>query len=290
MEGDLPVKTVNHNPVKESRALSFLYHTIPGRVVLKLAASRPVSRLARRCMDSRASRALIPGFIRKNGIDMSEYQHEDYACFNDFFCRRVRPELRPICLDPDALVAPCDGLLTAWPIHGGTVLPIKQSRYTISELLGGDPAATRFDGGVCLVFRLCVNHYHRYCYPDDGVKGKNVFIPGQLHTVRPIALSALPVFIRNCREYTLMETEHFGTIAQIEVGAMLVGRIDNHHGAGPIVRGQEKGMFRYGGSTIVVLIGPGRASIDPAILSASARGIETPVVMGQPIGQAVHAS
>ena len=282
------MKNANDNPVKESRALSFLYHTIPGRAVLKIAASRPVSQIAGKYMDSRVSRALIPGFIRKNGIDLSEYQDEEYACFNDCFCRRIRPELRPICPDPDALIAPCDGLLTVYDIDNDTVLPIKQSRYTISDLLGGDPAAAHFNGGLCLVFRLCVNHYHRYCYPDDGTKGENVFIPGQLHTVRPIALAALPVFTRNCREYTLMETEHFGALAQIEVGAMLVGKIENHHGAGPIARGQEKGMFRYGGSTIVVLVGPNRATIDPAILSASARGVETPVIMGQPIGRAVR--
>ena len=117
-------------------------------------------------------------------------------------------------------MAPCDGLLSVYKITEGLVLPIKQSRYTIADLLGNDPAAAVFQDGVCLVFRLCVQHYHRYAYADDGVILKKRFLPGQLHTVRPVALSALPVFTRNCREYTVMDTRNFGRLAQIEVGAI----------------------------------------------------------------------
>ena len=184
-------------------------------------------------------------------------------------------------------MAPCDGLLSAYRITDGMVLPIKQSRYSVSDLLGMDAAARRFRDGVCLVFRLCVDNYHRYCYVDNGQKGPNVFLPGVLHTVRPIALESVPVFVRNCREYTIMETAHFGTVAQIEIGALLVGRIDNREGAGPIRRGEEKGRFLYGGSTVVLLLEKDRVSFDEALFTATANGIETPVVLGQVLGRAV---
>lgn len=273
-------------PGKESAALVFLYRTVPGRMLLKLLIGRGLSRAAGRVLSSPVSRPLIAPFIRKNGIDLTDYDEEDYSCFNDFFCRRIRPERRPLPADPAELMAPCDGLLSAYRITDGMVLPIKQSRYSVSELLGMDAAARRFRDGVCLVFRLCVDNYHRYCYIDDGQKGPNVFLPGVLHTVRPIALESVPVFVRNCREYTIMETARFGTVAQIEVGALLVGRIDNHDGAGPIRRGEEKGRFLYGGSTVVLLLEKDRVALDEALFTATANGIETPVVMGQVLGRA----
>lgn len=296
---------------KESAGLRFLYHTLPGRVCLRAAAARWPSRLAAAFLDSRFSRRLIPSFIKKNSIELSDYQPSDpadYENFNAFFSRQIRPELRPIDRNPDHLIAPCDGLLSVYPItaegavqtdgagrrqkcpeggqdcQGGLVLPIKQSAYTISGLLQDEILAARYDGGVCLVFRLCVNHYHRYCYLDSGRKGENTFIPGKLHTVRPIALAARPVFTENCREYTVLETDHFGAITQVEVGAMLVGKIRNYHGPSSFLRGQEKGMFLYGGSTIVVLLEPDRVSIPQRFFDETARCAETPVRMGQHIG------
>lgn len=274
-------------PGKESAALVFLYRTVPGRMLLKLLIGRGLSQAAGRVLSSPVSRPLISPFIRKNGIDLTDYAEEDYSCFNDFFCRRIRPERRPLPADPAELMAPCDGLLSAYRITDGMVLPIKQSRYSVSDLLGMDAAARRFRDGVCLVFRLCVDNYHRYCYVDNGQKGPNVFLPGVLHTVRPIALESVPVFVRNCREYTIMETAHFGTVAQIEIGALLVGRIDNRDGAASIRRGEEKGRFLYGGSTVVLLLEKDRVSFDEALFNATANGIETPVVLGQVLGRAV---
>ena len=270
----------------ESAALRFLYGTAPGRGVLKLLTQPGLSRAAGRFLDAPVSRLLIGPFAQKNHIKRSDYLPERYSCFNDFFCRRIRPELRPMPADPAVLMAPCDGLLSAYHLTGETVLPVKQSRYTLSELLHGDRAAARFSGGDALVFRLCVDHYHRYCYVDDGYKGENIFLPGMLHTVRPIALEKLPVFVRNCREYTLMETEHFGTLCQVEVGALLVGKICNLQGTGPIRRGVEKGRFLYGGSTVILLVEKGKAQLDERFFTATEQGIETPVRMGQALGRA----
>ena len=186
--------------------------------------------------------------------------------------------------EPPALIAPCDGLLSAYRLSGDAVIPVKQSRYTLSSLLGGDSVSQHYQDGICLVFRLCVEHYHRYCYIDSGVKGENVFLPGKLHTVRPVALEKLPVFTQNCREYTVIQTENFGAVIQMEVGAMLVGRIKNHHGAGTVRRGEEKGMFLYGGSTVIVLLEEGRAHLPEELYQATENQIETPVKMGQRIG------
>ena len=245
--------------------------------------ARPLSRLCGRFLDSPLSKPLIRPFVRRNGIRLEDFFSDNFRCFNDCFSRRIRPGLRPVDPSPDALVAPCDGLLSVYPIQKDMVIPAKQSRYTINDLLGGDPAAARFEGGTCLVFRLCVNHYHRYCYPDGGRPLRSGFIPGELHTVRPIALEQLPVFVRNCREYALLETDHLGMVAQIEVGAMLVGKIANQPAPEHFERGDEKGMFLYGGSTVILLIEPGRLRIPEAAFALSAEEREIPVCMGERI-------
>ena len=131
----------------------------------------------------------------------------------------------------------------------------------------------------------CVQHYHRYFYLDDGWKEDNIFIPGVLHTVRPIALREIPVFTENCREYTLMHTAHFGKVVQVEVGAMLVGKIRNYHRRYSFSRGEEKGCFLYGGSTIIVLLQKNRVNIFPDIRKASLEGREVPVRLGQAVGE-----
>lgn len=261
-----------------------MYTTAIGRAALKVLASRPVSKAAGAFCDSALSKPLIKSFVKKNGIDLSEYVSARFSCFNDCFTRKIRPELRPVCMDSDALISPCDGLLSAYKIEKGMVFPAKQSSYSVASLLRDEELAKEFDGGTALVIRLCVRHYHRYCYVDSGVKGENRFIGGCLHTVRPVALENRPVFCENCREYTVMDTENFGRVIQCEIGAMLVGRIQNHHGAGAITRGEEKGMFLYGGSTVVVLLKKGAATLPDGVWEAAKRGEETPVRYGEKIG------
>ncbi|MBR1497584.1 MAG: phosphatidylserine decarboxylase [Oscillospiraceae bacterium] len=266
--------------------LEFLYGTAPGRLLLKPLASRRLSRLGGRLLETRASRLLIEPFARYNHIDCGDYELSDISCFNDFFCRPLKPGRRSFCAEPEALAAPCDGLLTVHRIHGGLVLAVKQSRYTVGSLLRDRALAARFAGGLCLVYRLCVDNYHRYCYFDGGEKSPDRFIPGVLHTVRPVALARRPVFIENCRSYTVLETVNFGAAVQMEVGAMLVGRIVNRHPeARHVARGEEKGRFAYGGSTIIVLLEKDAAVPRDDILEASAAGRETPVRLGEAVGR-----
>ena len=269
-------------PPKDGGTLRFLYNNAFGRFLLRPLISRTVSKIAGAYLSSRFSKGLIKKFVKNNNIDLNEFHSDNFRCFNDCFCRKIKEGKRPL---EEGLIAPCDGLLSIYPIEDGLVLPIKQSQYSIAELLDDDVLAKEFDGGTVLVFRLCVNHYHRYSYFDDGVKGDNKFIKGRLHTVRPIALGQYPVFAQNCREMTVMDTVHFGKAVQVEVGAMLVGKIANLHGSGPIKRGEEKGMFLYGGSTVVLLLQKDAATLPDELYENTRLGLETPVRMGQQIGE-----
>lgn len=269
--------------MKENKkgSLHFLYNTAVGRFVLKMLTARWLSKLCGAFLSSRLSKPLIKGFINKNGIDLTEYKTDKFNCFNDCFCREIKPELRPIDGEKDHFISPCDGLLSAYQITDDTILPIKQSSYTVKELLKNALVCEKYKDGICLVFRLCVNHYHRYCYVDNLTIKKRRFLKGKLHTVRPIALERYSVFVQNCREYTIMETENFGTVTQVEVGAMLVGKIKNHHCKGEFSKGEEKGMFLYGGSTIVLLLEKDAVNINPNYFTETENGIETPVKMGE---------
>ena len=265
-------------------SLTFLYKTVPGRIFLKLLSSRAISKASGKFLDSRCSAFLIKKFVKKNNINVEDYETEGIKTFNEFFRRKIKEGKRPFDMESTHLSSPCDGLLSVWNIKEDTVIPVKQSLFTVSTLLKNTELAEEYKDGLCLVFRLCVDNYHRYSYAESGKKGPNIFIPGVLHTVRPIALETLPVFTENCREYTQIESPVFGKIIQMEVGAMLVGRIVNLEGEGIASRGKEKGYFEYGGSTIILLLKKDSVKINQTFVENSLKGIETPVKMGECLG------
>ncbi len=269
--------------------LPFLYETVFGRFLLKLLTARWLSKLGGVYCNSRLSKPLIKRFVRNAGIDLSEYKKTEFSSFNDCFTREIKEELRPVCMDESVLVSPCDGLLSAYKIEEGMVFPAKQSSYSVESLLRNKELAYEFDGGSLLVFRLCVDHYHRYCYIDSGSKGENVFIRGKLHTVRPIALENRPVFVENCREYTVMDTDNFGRVVQCEIGAMFVGRIKNHDAQGTFEKGKEKGMFLYGGSTIVLILKKDAVNVPDKFFKSTEEGIEIPVKYGESIATKIKS-
>ena len=261
----------------------FLYNTIPGRIVLKLLTRSFISKIVGKYMDSSLSKGRISKFIRNNGIDMSDYAVRDYKSFNDFFTRELKDGAREICADADALVSPCDGLLSVYNIGDDMDIRIKDSRYTADELLANKDLAEKYRGGKMLVFRLTVTDYHRYMYFDNGTKEDNVFIQGILHTVQPIAQTRYKIYKTNSREYTILHTENFGDVVQMEVGAMMVGRICNNHGEHSFKRGEEKGKFEFGGSTVVLLLEKDKAEIDEIYVPDTFEEIQ--VRLGQKIGK-----
>ena len=268
----------------QDNMLKILYDTVFGRCILKFLTMPVLSESVGKFMDSELSKPLIKPFIRKNNINLSEYYTDNIKSYNDFFTRKIRPEMRKIDRNPESLISPCDSKLSVYNINPDSVFRIKGSQYSIYDMIKNHELAEKFEGGICLVFRLEVTDYHRYCYFDSGRKSNNVHIKGILHTVNPIAFRRYNVYKQNSREYTLLHTENFGDAVQIEVGAMMVGKINNHHGKCRFSRGQEKGMFLFGGSTIVLLLQKDKAVIDKDILKNTKNGFETIVKYGEKIG------
>ncbi len=283
------IKTRNGNYVVknegQSKALEYLYRTWSGNLLLK-ALTRPiVSKIAGAFCDSPLSAFMIVPFIKKSGIDMREYHSGWFRSYNEFFTRQIRSEYRPVDMSPEILISPCDSKLSAYKIGENSRFEIKGGSYTVKSMLKCGKLAQQYKNGWCLIFRLEVDDYHRYIYFDSGKKSDNTHIDGVLHTVNPIALEKADFYKENSREFCILHTENFGDAVQIEVGAMLVGRIKNHHQSRSVKRGQEKGMFEFGGSTIVLLLKDAVAEIDEDILKNSSEGIETVVKMGEKIGR-----
>lgn len=235
-------------------------------------------------MDSKVSALAIKPFLKNSHIDMDEYEQRKFRSFNDFFTRRIRKGKRPIDMEPSHLIAPCDSKLSVFPITTAARFCIKNTEYTMESLLKDKSLAKRYEGGIFLLFRLTVGDYHRYSYADSGKKGENIHIDGIYHTVDPIANDHYPIYKENTREYTILESDCFGSMLMMEVGATMVGRIVNYHGAGSVQRGQEKGRFEFGGSTLVICLEKGKAIIDADIVHNTENGIETVVKLGQKIG------
>lgn len=261
-----------------------LYNTFCGRCLLKILTAPAISKMAGAFMNSAASKLYIKPFIKKNQIDMTDYKIENWSCFNEFFTRRLKSGKRNPVMNENVLIAPCDGYLSVYNIDKYTRLTIKNSSYTVETLIRNKTIADEYMDGTCLVFRLTPADYHRYVYPDNGAKGKNIFIPGVLHTVRPVAHVHYPVFKTNSREYTVLRTNNFDDVVFMEVGAMLVGKICNYHSEHNFLRGEEKGRFEFGGSTIVMLLKKDVAKIDDDILEASLRDEEFQIKLGERIG------
>lgn len=271
------------NITKQDRLLSFLYTNIIGRMLLKPLVQPQVSKLAGRYLSSAHSRRLIPGFIEKNGINMDIYEEKEYRSFNDFFTRKIRRDARPIPEDPDVLISPCDCRASVYKIHANTTFSIKNTEYTLRSLLRSPRLAKRFRDGYAYLLRLTVDDYHRYVYAATGRQSANYHIDGTFHTVNPVANDYLPIYKENTREYTVIHSKEFGDVLQMEVGALLVGKISNHTEKGFVTRGDEKGYFEYGGSTIILLTEKDAATPRSDLLTNTAAGYETKVLQGHPL-------
>ena len=215
---------------------------------------------------------------------MTQCPRTEFASFNDFFTRTLPPEARPVDGDPAAFISPCDGRLTVWPVTPEGRFPVKGTAYTLPRLLADEDLARRFRGGLVWLFRLTPEDYHRYIWTADGTPGPAVSVPGVLHTVQPLDRGQAPVYHENAREYRLLDTTG-GPLLVMEVGALFVGKIENRPVTGPVRRGQEKGNFAFGGSTILLVTPLGAAAPDPAIEAASRAGNETPVRQGRRVGR-----
>lgn len=267
---------------KDTLTIRFLYKTVIGRWILKILTQPLLSKYIGMFLDSRLSAWIVPLFIRKHRIDMSPYNGTKYPSFNAFFTRKRNEN--PLDARPECLISPCDGYLSIYPISEHQIYHIKHIEYHLDRLLESKKLAKQFSGGICMIFRLTPQDYHHYCYVCDGIGMKSKIIKGRLHCVRPTAYTSCPVFTENSREFDEIRTQYYGNVIQMEIGALLVGKIHNYSNKKRIIKGEEKGYFEFGGSTIIVLVERERLRVDERIVDNMRRGLETKVSLGESVG------
>jgi len=276
--------------IQDEGVLRVLYESAFGRWIARVFLSRKAfSRLYASCYSGKRSAKKIQPFVRKYGLDVGDFEQRPYASFNDFFARRFKPGARTFLSEPSIMPAFAEARYLAWEtVAPGMSFPVKGRRLSVEELLGFEAKAAEFLYGPLIIARLAPQDYHRVHFIDSGRIVEHYRIVGPLHSVNPIALASLDgILSTNAREVTVQETESFGRIAYVEVGAMTVGRIVQHLPSGACPRrGDEKSHFEYGASTVVLLGQRGRWIPDSEILDHTRRGIETFVELGTAVARA----
>jgi phosphatidylserine decarboxylase len=244
------------------------------KILTRITTSKFISKLYGLYNSSSLSKRKINNFIKDNNIDMSLYEEENYKSFNDFFIRKHKK----INISSTGLISPCDGKLLVYKIKDNLEVNIKGITYNIKELFNDD--LNYFKDGYMLVYRLSLDNYHRFHYIDDGKRINRIKVKGRLHTVSNSS-SKYKIYKENEREYSILDCKNIGRIIYMEVGALLVGKIINYD-LDTFKRGEEKGYFMPGGSTIVILVNNVKIASD--IIKYSNKNIETIVTTGEKVG------
>lgn len=277
--------------VAGEKVLNWTYSSPMGMKLLEAILKKKMSSsLYGWYLDRRVSKNKIDPFIRKFNLDMSiaEKTLKDFSSFNDFFYRKLKPTARPIDMDQRSVVSLGDGKIFAYEnIDLDSLIQVKGFTYSLKELIKNDEVAKKYSNGTCLILRLCPTDYHRFHFIDNGTCEAPVKIKGAYYSVNPVALQKVEkLFCENKREWSTFHSENFGDVLYIEVGATFVGSIiqtytphENVH------RGEEKGYFKFGGSTVILFFEAEKIKMDKDIVEQTTLGYESYVLMGEKIGE-----
>jgi phosphatidylserine decarboxylase len=263
------------------------YESHPRRSLTNWLQSHPAyDWLVAAYQDTRFSARKIKPFIEKHNIDMSEFDPGPYRTYAAFFERSFRPGARRFPTDPGSMGAFAEARYFAWDkLLPRQEFPIKGHSLSAEHILGSAEKARPFEGGPVILARLAPVDYHHLHYPDDGLTTENSRLGKRLWTVNSNALQNQPdILFRNERNIQILETRNFGRIAFIEIGALSVGRIVQVHPLErPFMRGEQKSIFRFGGSAVVLFGEPGAWRPSQDLLQKTSEEVETMVRLGEEI-------
>lgn len=274
--------------------LKWLYHNPLGKLALHgLIKRKFISQWYGSKMDCPASKNKIPDFVKDLGIDMNEATRpvKDYNSFNDFFIRQLKPECRPVDPAAETIVSPADGKILAFAkISGLDSFFVKGQTFDLDNFFQNSMLSKKYDGGTLLIIRLAPVDYHRFHFPADGIISASSPINGDYFSVSPYAVkNMLNIYWENKREYSILKTPAAGDILLCEVGATMVGAIiQGYTPDSEVQKGQEKGCFKFGGSTVIMLLEKNTAKVDADIMKNTANGFETCIKFGERIATIIE--
>jgi len=277
----------------KSEAIIFVHRNPIARLIMSKIAVWPFFSTLMALRDyTRFSKKKVLDFVAGNNLDETEFEKPagEYSSFSEFFDRRLKPQARPICQQKDALVSPADGVLTIFPdISGFPAFTIKGQKFTLASLLRDERLADEYRNGSLAVVYLSPTDYHRYHFPCDCTLERSWLLGASLFSVNPIAMEyGYRPFDVNVRDVSILNNEKAGQFLMVEVGALYVGRmVRTSPNPGKKSKGEEKGYFGLGGSTIVLVFKKGVIKFDEDIIEKAGRSIPCRVRMGEKIGSLV---
>jgi phosphatidylserine decarboxylase len=296
---EAPIEFFNrHTGVVDTEAvygdafLRWAYGNPFGRLTVALAVKRLwFSQWYGWRMDRSSSRKKVAPFIRDYGVDVEEFAAaaNSYATFNEFFYRKLKPSARPIASGQAVAVFPADGRhLAIADVSAADRFYIKGQRFDLAKFLGSAELAEEFSGGSMLISRLCPVDYHRFHFPVSGRTGEAHILNGSLRSVSPLALRRkLSILWENRRMITAVESNAFGNMIVMEIGATCVGGMHQTYQAETHVeKGANKGYFSFGGSCVTTIYKKGAIRFDDDLLEHAAQGREVYAKMGEQCGVA----
>lgn len=289
-------QSVEMEKVYGDKMVEWLYQSNSGKALSHLICRPAISKLYGALQDTAWSKNKIAPFIKNFNIPMDDYLPESkntespYSSFNQFFIRRFKEGKRAFVQNSDDLAAFSEARYLGYnSVHDDESIPVKGIYLKPKHLISNSLWEESFHDGPLLLARLCPVDYHRFHYPDDGIILDDYRVEGLLHSVNPLALkSKQDILITNERHITIVETKNFGKLAYIEVGAICVGKIVQSK---PLVkgdsfkRGQEKGYFLFGGSTVIVIGEKGKWTPSQDILEFTKKGMETYLHLGMSVAK-----
>lgn len=289
---DRESKETKTEKVYGEKFVEWLYQSSLGKGIAPVLVGKTVSQLYGVYQDTQMSASKVAPFVEKFDINLSEYtpnQAHEFRSFNDFFIRRFRDGVRNFPEEKGQMGAFCEARYFGYEsFDDEATIPVKGHQLRPLDLLGRRKWSPYFEGGPLVIARLCPVDYHRYHFPDKGEVLESYPVHGKYHSVNPLALKSRPdIFITNERHVSILQTENFGKLAYIEVGAICVGKIVQSYKGSEFERGQEKGYFLFGGSTVIVLGEPGRWRPSEDILQYTKNGKETYIKLGDTLGDVV---
>lgn len=283
-------KTYEKENVVGEGPLNWMYSTGLGMGLLEVIVKKKLlSSIYGKFLDSKLSKKKIAPFIKEYRVNSEEFEHEskDFKTFNEFFYRKLNNDARPLNMEDDVLISPGDGKILAYKdINKDALIQIKGITYSLRELINNDVLSNKYSHGSMIVLRLCPTDYHRFHFIDGGTCEKPTKIKGYYYSVNPIALSTVnKLFCQNKRQYSIFHSNNFKDVLYVEVGATCVGSIIDTYTPDSVVnKGDEKGYFKFGGSTVIMFFQKNTILIDKDIMTHSDLGIETQVKLGEKIG------
>ena len=236
------------------------------------------------------SREKIAPFIKNFQIDTSEFlKHpSQFRSFNDFFTRKLKPEARPFAGGDHIAVLPTDGRYLVFPdISKVDGFYVKGKKFDLHLLIRDEFLFDLYKKGSMVIARLCPTDYHRFHFPFACTPGKSKLINGPLYSVNPLALRArMKTLSENKRVLTELQTEAFGKVLWVEVGATCVGSIKQTYTPGQrYQKGDEKGYFEFGGSCLIFFFQEKKIEFATDLIISSKEHIEMKGKLGEPLGR-----